>query len=159
MVEPREGVIIVSPKNYLFHDPRVLCISTSFWALLAPKSWSKHFSAVFQPCLFISKLFQFCVIIPLRAKRVREVANLRLWKYFVSERCDKICLWLTKTYNGLKSKQKVVLASKNWFRPSNGVLSTRSLVKIHIKHGPFWQTFPWVFSKQLLLRKKTKKLI
>ena len=31
----------------------------------------------------------------------------------------------------LKSKQKVVFASKNWFWPANGMRSTRLLVKIH----------------------------
>ena len=36
----------------------MLCISTNFWVLRAPKSWSKpFFFAVFQPFLFTSKLF------------------------------------------------------------------------------------------------------
>ena len=35
----------------------VLCISTSFWVLRAPKNWLKHFSDIFQSFLFISKLF------------------------------------------------------------------------------------------------------
>ena len=35
------------------------------------------------------------------------------------------------TFFLLKRTQKVVLASKNWFWPANGVRSTRSLVEIH----------------------------
>ena len=84
----------------------MLCISTSFWVLHAPKSWLKPFFDVFQPFLFISNFFSD----------------------FAPEINKKLLKMNKKTYFAYSSK---LVNMQNWLTPWGGTPKLSFLVDFY----------------------------
>ena len=97
----------------------LLCISTSFWVLRAPKSWSKHFCQPFSN--FVVHFKAFTVI-----SRLKSTKNV--WKR--TKKRDFV--YSSK----LVDMQKLKNSWKKCFDQLLGGGSTLKLVKIH-NNGPY----------------------